>query len=124
MAQTLRPLTIGELLDRTFFYYRRHFVLFVGIAALPAVLLLAFQLITVLLTTAESGLLLNYGPNLRDIYRGLARYVNRILRGAKPEDLPVELPRTVELVVNMGTAKALGIKLRPTILLRADRVIE
>jgi glycerophosphoryl diester phosphodiesterase family protein len=58
MAQTLRPLTIGELLDRTFFYYRRHFVLFVGIAALPAVFLLAFQLITVLLTTAESGLLL------------------------------------------------------------------
>ena len=59
MAQTLRPLTIGELLDRTFFYYRRHFVLFVGIAALPAVLLLAFQLVTVLLLTADSGLLLS-----------------------------------------------------------------
>src|SRR2546421_5971009 len=57
---------------------------------------------------AESGLLFNYGPNLRDLYRGLARYVNRILRGAKPEDLPVELPRTVELVVNTRTAQALG----------------
>jgi putative tryptophan/tyrosine transport system substrate-binding protein len=73
---------------------------------------------------AESGLLLNYGPNLRDIYRGLARYVNRILRGAKPEDLPVELPRTVELVVNMRTAKALGIKIPSLILQRADQVIE
>lgn len=73
---------------------------------------------------AESGLLLNYGPNLRDLYRGLARYVNRILRGAKPEDLPVESPRTVELVVNAQTAKTLGIKIPQSILLRADRVIE
>ena len=73
---------------------------------------------------AESGLLFNYGPNLRDLYRGLARYVNRILRGAKPEDLPVELPRSVELVVNARTAKALGIKLPQSIVLRADRVIE
>ena len=73
---------------------------------------------------AESGLLFNFGPNLRDLYRGLARYVNRILRGAKPEDLPVELPRTVELVVNVRTAQALGIKLSQSILLRADRVIE
>ena len=73
---------------------------------------------------AESGLLLNFGPNLRDIYRGLARYVNRILRGAKPEDLPVELPRTVELVVNMQTARVLGIKIPPAILLRADQVID
>jgi putative tryptophan/tyrosine transport system substrate-binding protein len=73
---------------------------------------------------AESGLLFNYGPNLRDLYRGLARYVNRILRGAKPEDLPVELPRTVELVVNLRTAQALGIKLPQSIMLRADRVIE
>jgi putative ABC transport system substrate-binding protein len=73
---------------------------------------------------AESGLLLNYGPNLRDLYRGLARYVNRILRGAKPDDLPVELPRSVELVVNARTAKALGITLPQSIVLRADRVIE
>jgi putative tryptophan/tyrosine transport system substrate-binding protein len=73
---------------------------------------------------AASGLLLNYGPNLRDLYRGLARYVNRILRGAKPGDLPVELPRTVELVVNARTAQALGIKIPQSILLRADQVIE
>jgi putative ABC transport system substrate-binding protein len=73
---------------------------------------------------AERGLLFNYGPNLRDLYRGLARYVNRILRGAKPEDLPVEVPRTVELVVNTRTAQTLGLKIPPSILLRADRVIE
>jgi putative ABC transport system substrate-binding protein len=73
---------------------------------------------------AESGLLFNYGPNLRDLYRGLARYVNRILRGARPADLPIELPRTVELVVNTRTAQALGLKIPPSILLRADRVIE
>jgi putative ABC transport system substrate-binding protein len=73
---------------------------------------------------AESGLLLNYGPNLRDIYRDLARYVNRILRGARTEDLPVELPRTVELVVNARTARILGIKIPLAILARADQVIE
>jgi len=53
VAQTLRPLTIGELLDRTFFYYRRHFVLFVGIAALPSVILLAFQLVGVFFRPVE-----------------------------------------------------------------------
>jgi len=58
---------------------------------------------------------LNYGPNLRDLYRGLARYVSRILRGAKPEDLPVESPRTVELVVNLQTARALGVKIPETV---------
>jgi putative ABC transport system substrate-binding protein len=73
---------------------------------------------------AESGLLFNYGPNLRDIYRDLAQYVNRILRGAKPAELPVEFPRSIELVVNMRTARALDLKIPPAILVRADRVIE
>ncbi len=73
---------------------------------------------------ADSGLLFNYGPNLRDIYRGLAPYVDRILRGAKPEELPVELPRSIELVVNLRTARELGIKVPQSILVRADRIIE
>jgi putative ABC transport system substrate-binding protein len=73
---------------------------------------------------AENGLLLSYGPNLNDSYRGLARYVDRILRGAQPASLPVELPRTVELVVNLKTAKALGIKIPQSIFLRADRLLE
>ena len=73
---------------------------------------------------ADSGLLFNYGPNLRDIYRTLATYVDRVLRGSKVGDLPVERPRSVELVVNLRTARALGVTVSPTVMLRADRVIE
>jgi ABC-type uncharacterized transport system substrate-binding protein len=73
---------------------------------------------------ADSGLLLSYGPNLRELYRALARYVDRILRGAKPSELPVELPRGVEFVVNARTARMLGIKIPQSILARADKVIE
>jgi putative ABC transport system substrate-binding protein len=73
---------------------------------------------------ADGGFLLTYGPNLHDSYRGLARYADRILRGARPDELPVELPRTVELVLNTRTARALGIKIPQSVLVRADRVIE
>jgi putative ABC transport system substrate-binding protein len=73
---------------------------------------------------ADSGLLLNYGPNLRDIYVRLASYVDRILRGTPPGELPVEEPRSIELVVNLRTARALGIKIAQSVLVRADRVIE
>jgi putative ABC transport system substrate-binding protein len=72
----------------------------------------------------ESGMLMSYGPNLRDVYRRIASYADKILRGARPADLPVELPTTVEMIVNLGTARALGIKLPQTLLVRADRVIE
>jgi len=73
---------------------------------------------------ASSGLLLTYGPNIRDLYRSLARYVDRILRGAKAAGLPVELPDTFELVINSRTAKALDLTVPPTLLARADEVIE
>ena len=73
---------------------------------------------------ADNGFLLTYGPNLADSFRGLARHVDRILRGAKPGDLPVELPRTVELVLNARTARALGVTIPQSALLRADRIIE
>ena len=73
---------------------------------------------------ADGGNLMSYGPNLRDVYRRLAAYVDRIAKGAKPADLPVELPTTVEFVVNLKAAKALGIKIPQSVLLRADRVIE
>jgi putative tryptophan/tyrosine transport system substrate-binding protein len=73
---------------------------------------------------ADSGLLFNYGPNLRDIYRRLGSYVDRILHGTRAGDLPVDLPRNLELVVNLRTARALGIDVAPGILVRADRVID
>ncbi|MEY4643434.1 MAG: hypothetical protein RLZZ596_265 [Pseudomonadota bacterium] len=73
---------------------------------------------------AEGGNLLTYGPNLVDIYQRLSIYVDRILKGARPTDLPVELPTRFELVVNLKTAKSLGIKLPQSVLLRSDRLIE
>jgi putative tryptophan/tyrosine transport system substrate-binding protein len=73
---------------------------------------------------ANSGNLMSYGPNLRDVFRRLASYVDKIHKGARPADLPVELPTSVEMVVNLKTAKALGLKIPNSILLRADKVIE
>jgi len=73
---------------------------------------------------AENGLLATYGPNLRELYRSLGRYVDRALRGTKASDLPVELPTKFELVINLNTAKAIGLTLPPRLLATADQVIE
>ena len=73
---------------------------------------------------AESGLLLTYGPNLRELYRSLGHYVDRTLRGTKPADLPVELPSKFELVINQKTAKAIGLTVPPTLIARADQVVD
>jgi putative tryptophan/tyrosine transport system substrate-binding protein len=98
------------------FPYRKPIVDFMAANRLPAVYPLR--------EFAEAGGLLAYSTNFDDLFRAAADYVDRVLKGARPRELPVQQATTFELLVNLGAAKTLGIEIPPSILARADRVIE
>jgi putative tryptophan/tyrosine transport system substrate-binding protein len=102
--------------DVTFVTHHRQIAELASSAQLPAIYFNRAQ--------AEMGGLISYGPDQREGYRRAAAYVDKILKGAKPADLPVEQPTKIELVINMHTAKALGLTVPPSLLARADEVIE
>ena len=100
----------------TFLYERRHLVDLAAKNRLPT--LFAFR------EYVDTGGLMSYGPDIADMYRRAATYVDKILKGAHPGDLPIEQPIKFELVINLRTAKVLGLTIPPSLLQRADQVIE
>jgi putative ABC transport system substrate-binding protein len=111
-----RPPALLVLSDVRVISYRKLIADFVAVERIPT--LFGFA------EFASAGGFLSYGVNLAALYRRSAEYVDRILRGAKPADLPIEQPRTFEMVVNARAAKALGLEVPRAVLVRADQVIE
>jgi putative tryptophan/tyrosine transport system substrate-binding protein len=73
---------------------------------------------------AQAGGLLSYGPNIQEVFRRAAVFIDKILKGAKPGEVPIERPYQFDLVINLKTAKALGLTIPPTLLFQADEVIK
>jgi putative ABC transport system substrate-binding protein len=111
-----RPDALLVLADRLFLHHRTRIIAFAAQERLPGVH--AYR------ELIEAGGLMSYGPSYADMHRRAAAYVDKILKGAKPADLPVERPVKFELVVNLKAAKALGLTIPPSVIFRADEVIE
>jgi ABC-type uncharacterized transport system substrate-binding protein len=111
-----RPNAFNVLADRLFLHNRARIVEFARTHSLPGVH--AYRELVL------SGGLMSYGPNYADMHKRAATYVDRIFKGTKPAQLPVQAPTRFELVVNVKTAKLLGLTLPPALLARADEVIE
>jgi putative ABC transport system substrate-binding protein len=111
-----RPEALMPLDDPLMFQERRRIADFALRHRLPTV---SFQRFF-----TEAGALVSYGPSFADLFRRAATYVDKIFKGASPADLPVEQPTTFELVINLKTATALGLKIPPLLLQRADQIIE
>jgi putative ABC transport system substrate-binding protein len=111
-----RPGALFVLADRLFLHYRTRLMEFALKHRLPGV--------HAYVELVEAGGLMSYGPNYADMHRRAAYFVDKILRGTKPADLPVEQPKKFELVINLKTAKQIGITIPANVLARADRVIK
>jgi putative ABC transport system substrate-binding protein len=111
-----RPGALSVLADRVFLHNRKRIVEFAARNRLPAVY--AYR------ELVEAGGLMSFGPNYADMHRRAAAYVDRILKGARPGDLPIEQPTKFELLLNLKTARALGFVIPQSVLLRADDVIQ
>ena len=111
-----RPGALLVLADRVFLHSRARIVDFEAKHRLPGVY--AYR------ELVEAGGLMSFGPSYAGMHRRAAYFVDRILKGAKPADLPVEQPEKFELIINLKTAKALGLTIPPSVILRADEVIE
>ena len=111
-----RPDALLVLADRLFLHHRTRIMDFAAQERLPGVH--AYR------ELIEAGGLMSYGPSYADMHRRAAAYVDKILKGAKPADLPVERPVKFELVVNLKAAKALGLTIPPSVIFRADEIIE
>ena len=110
-----RPDALIMLADRVFLHERKKIVQFTAANRLPAVY--AYR------ELVDAGGLMSFGPNYADMHRRAAVYVDKVLRGAKPGDLPIELPTKFELIINMRTANALGITIPESVLVLADELI-
>ncbi len=115
-ARQHRPDALITVEDPLTFTYRKRIADFAVTERLPS--------LHGIIEDVKAGALISYGANLRDLHRRAVSYVDKILKGLKPVDLPVQQPTTFELAINLKTAKALGLAIPPTLLARADEVIE